>query len=300
MCFWNSAISSFSRGMVVGPVAQGQRQAERREAVAAAPGGLAQRRMPIEAVAPQAELAHRGEVRGGGVEVLPLAGQLAGRRQDRPGHEDRVAHLVVIRHDRQRLAVLAEDLVRRGAAQQRSSARGPSPSPATPAPRRSGGPPARCRTSERAISRRAGTARRSCRLPPRTSASPVNSLSRNLATSGKRRDVRDLVELVAIDGGELLGHLPRRTREAIRFRFHRSREWWVLGGGPSRQRGGQADAEQPRVPDLHGFAARDTDTMLAAARAERVVRRWSRHGRFFSTTVLTRHQYVFQIDLSNR
>jgi len=44
--------------------------------------------------------------------VPSLARQLAGRRQDRPGHENRVTHLIVKRHDRQRLVVLAEDLIR--------------------------------------------------------------------------------------------------------------------------------------------------------------------------------------------
>src|SRR5262249_52484362 len=59
------------RGVIFGPVAQGRRQAERREAVAAAPGGLAERRVAVEVVGAEAELAHRGEMPAGGVEVLP-------------------------------------------------------------------------------------------------------------------------------------------------------------------------------------------------------------------------------------
>src|SRR5688572_24046082 len=109
----------FLGGMIVRPVAQGPGEAERWKAVASPPRGFAQRRMPVDAVTPQAQLAHRSEVCGRSVEIFALAGQLAGGREDWPRHEYSIAHFIVIGHGGEWIAVLAENLIGSASAQER-------------------------------------------------------------------------------------------------------------------------------------------------------------------------------------
>ena len=181
----------------------------------------------------------------------------------------------------------------------RSSARDPSPSPAMPVPRRSGGPPVRDRISGRVISPRGETGRRgrspSPRTPCRRSIRPAATW-RRAATRGCRRPDR----AIPVDGGELLGDPERRPRGTIGLRLRRSPGRWVLGGRPSRPRGIQDDAEHSRASGRHGLASSNTDMVQAVARAGRAVRRGSRHGRIIQAGVPARHQRVLRRHLSGQ
>ena len=64
--------------------------------------------MAVQAIRPKVDALHELEVPIGHVEVLALAGQRAGLRDDRGAHEHRVAELVVVRHRLMHLPVRVE------------------------------------------------------------------------------------------------------------------------------------------------------------------------------------------------
>ena len=84
--------------VVLWQLRQRERQAQRGEAIAPAPGRIGQRLVAIESVGPQHQLLHEAQVPVGHIKVAALTRQRTGLSHDGRAHEHRVAVLVVIGH----------------------------------------------------------------------------------------------------------------------------------------------------------------------------------------------------------
>ena len=189
--------------MLLRELRQGQRQAERRERIAAPPCGVRGRLMAIETVRPEHDLLHERDVTGRHVEVAPLAGERAGHGQDRHVHEQRIAPAAVQRHELTELAVLGEAAGRRAQHQRlRAIVAGLARVLEEQQMRRERG----LRRTREAVLRAVEVGRQQARdLVPFAESQPADERHGG--------DVGRLRELVSVDARQFLGERSRRSRQ---------------------------------------------------------------------------------------